>query len=218
LNRDNKTVCYRSLKQYLLCAYQALTRGMVCFNGIGIMLTIPESGVSPSTTVGEFTFAVAGYTCHLNLGENGIRALTLHAGQNRLTTTAKAHSDLTSHKLPPPDLPPLGLALAHQLSLYFAGTLRHFDLPLEITAHSPFRQLIWRQLLAVPYGDTCTYKTLAVQAGKPLAARAVGQAVGANPLWVLIPCHRVIGANGHLTGYAGGLTLKQTLLSLEQKN
>ena len=103
-----------------------------------------------------------------------------------------------------------------QLKAYFAGRLRKFDLPLE-PGGTAYMKKIWQHLCAIPYGETCTYGQLATKAGNPKAARAVGLACYSNPIPIIIPCHRVIGSNGQLTGYAGGLWRKQYLLKLEQK-
>ncbi|MFE6800661.1 methylated-DNA--[protein]-cysteine S-methyltransferase [Streptomyces sp. NPDC057681] len=102
-----------------------------------------------------------------------------------------------------------------QLRSYFDGRLTHFDI--EYTGSgSEFRQRVWKALEAIPYGSTLTYGDVAAHIGAPKAAvRAVGTAIGANPLLVVRPCHRVIGANGALTGYAGGLERKRKLLDLE---
>ncbi len=105
---------------------------------------------------------------------------------------------------------------ARQLGEYFAGERRDFELPLAPRG-SEFQQTVWEQLEKIPYGETASYGEIAKRLGRTNAAsRAVGLANGSNPISVVIPCHRVIGANGNLTGYAGGLTRKQTLLSLEQ--
>ncbi len=112
---------------------------------------------------------------------------------------------------------PEGLAVevAAQLDEYLAGRRTTFDLPLAPVG-TPFEQDVWRELQAIPFGDTVSYGELAVRLGRPpAAARAVGRANGRNPLWIVVPCHRVIGAGGALTGYAGGLELKRTLLDLE---
>ncbi len=103
---------------------------------------------------------------------------------------------------------------AAQLSAYFAGGLRRFSLPLD-AAGTPFQQAVWRALLAIPPGATTDYGALAATLGKPQAARAVGAAVGRNPLGIIVPCHRVLGRDGSLTGYAGGLARKRALLELE---
>ncbi len=101
-----------------------------------------------------------------------------------------------------------------QLEAYFAGTLQEFDLPLATTG-TPFQQQVWAALREVPYGTTCTYGDLAAAIGRPSAVRAVGAANGRNPVCVVVPCHRVVGAGGSLTGYAGGLERKSWLLALE---
>jgi methylated-DNA-[protein]-cysteine S-methyltransferase len=102
-----------------------------------------------------------------------------------------------------------------QLRAYFSGELRHFELPLAPEG-TPFQLLVWGALQKIPYGQTISYAALANKVGRPRAARAVGAANGKNPLPIVIPCHRVIGSNGQLTGYGGGLHLKEALLSLEQ--
>ena len=103
-----------------------------------------------------------------------------------------------------------------QLAAYFARDLKEFDLPLAPRG-SAFQQLVWAQLLTIGYGQTASYGEIARRLGKTNAAsRAVGLANGRNPIPIVIPCHRVIGANGTLTGYAGGLDRKQQLLGLEQ--
>ena len=102
-----------------------------------------------------------------------------------------------------------------QLHAYFNRDLRHFDLPLA-PGGTPFQLQVWAALQTISYGETISYAELANKVGRPRAARAVGAANGKNPLPIVIPCHRVIGSNGQLTGYAGGLHLKEALLSLEQ--
>ncbi|MBL0212531.1 MAG: methylated-DNA--[protein]-cysteine S-methyltransferase [Myxococcales bacterium] len=105
---------------------------------------------------------------------------------------------------------------AEQLRAYFAGERQRFDLPLapEGTA---FQRLVWRALENIPFGQTRTYGVIAHALGRPAASRAVGAANGQNPLSIIVPCHRVIGASGALTGYAGGLVAKQWLLAHEQR-
>ncbi|MEU4134119.1 methylated-DNA--[protein]-cysteine S-methyltransferase [Streptomyces wuyuanensis] len=102
-----------------------------------------------------------------------------------------------------------------QLDAYFAGELREFDLPLHL-AGTPFQRTVWAQLLLIPYGETRTYGELAGALGNPGASRAVGLANGRNPVGIIVPCHRVIGASGSLTGYGGGLDRKQRLLAFER--
>jgi methylated-DNA-[protein]-cysteine S-methyltransferase len=105
-------------------------------------------------------------------------------------------------------------AAADQLAAYFAGDLRRFELPLA-PAGTPFQRQVWGALMAIPYGETTTYSELAEALGRPGSARAVGAANGRNPIAIVVPCHRVIGADRTLTGYAGGLDAKRTLLCLE---
>ncbi len=105
-------------------------------------------------------------------------------------------------------------ATRRQLSEYFAGSRRSFDLPLRLQG-TPFQQRVWRELREIPYGETWSYGQLAARIGKPGASRAVGLANGRNPISILVPCHRVIGADGSLTGYGGGLERKQWLLAHE---
>ena len=104
---------------------------------------------------------------------------------------------------------------AHQLADYFAGRRASFDLPLDLQGGTPFQQSVWQALLAIPSGGTSSYGGLSRQIGNPAAVRAVGAAVGRNPVSIVVPCHRVLGSNGSLTGYAGGLERKSALLQLE---
>ena len=108
---------------------------------------------------------------------------------------------------------PVQLAI-DQLEEYFAGTRRAFNFPMTPVG-TVFQQAVWRALLTVPFGTTLSYLTLARQLGDEKAIRAVAAANGRNPLWVVVPCHRIIGSNGSLTGYAGGLWRKQWLLEHE---
>jgi methylated-DNA-[protein]-cysteine S-methyltransferase len=107
--------------------------------------------------------------------------------------------------------------LSQQLAEYFAGTRKTFDLPLKPSG-TEFQKTVWQELTNVPYGATISYGTLAHRIGNSNASRAVGLANGRNPLPIVIPCHRVIGANGTLVGYGGGLPIKQFLLNLEKKD
>ena len=102
-----------------------------------------------------------------------------------------------------------------QLQRYLAGERADFDLPLDLSGGTQFQQDVWRALLAIARGATTSYGALSRQLGRPLAVRAVGAAVGRNPISIVVPCHRVLGAGGALTGYAGGLARKQALLRLE---
>lgn len=102
-----------------------------------------------------------------------------------------------------------------QLAEYFAGERTDFDLALELMG-TPFQRRVWAALQTIPYGETCSYGDIARKIGSPGAFRAVGLANGHNPIGIIVPCHRVIGANGSLTGYGGGLDRKRALLALEK--
>ncbi|MDB5944036.1 MAG: methylated-DNA--protein-cysteine methyltransferase [Ramlibacter sp.] len=102
-----------------------------------------------------------------------------------------------------------------QLADYFAGKRTQFDLPLDLQGGTAFQQSVWQALLAIPPGGTTSYGDLSQRVGRPAAVRAVGAAIGRNPLSIVVPCHRVLGRDGSLTGYAGGLERKSALLALE---
>lgn len=123
------------------------------------------------------------------------------------------HPDATAWRLDPSH--PILREAMRQLDDYFAGTRTAFDLPLDLEAGTPFQQGVWQALLAIPRGSSTSYRDLGQRIGAPSAARAVGAAVGRNPLSVVVPCHRVLGTDGSLTGYAGGLDRKTALLRLE---
>ena len=106
--------------------------------------------------------------------------------------------------------------VSQELDEYFAGERREFDVPL-LLAGTEFQRKVWDALPEVKYGETATYKDLAKLIGRPASVRAVANAVGANPISIIIPCHRIVGSNGSLTGYAGGLEAKSLLLQLEQQ-
>lgn len=115
----------------------------------------------------------------------------------------------------PPQENPGALSEAlSQLRAYFSGERRAFDLPLDVRG-TDFQRSVWEQVALIPYGETVSYGEIARRIGKPGGARAVGAAVGANPLPIIVPCHRVLGADGSLTGYGGGLEIKEALLRLE---
>lgn len=111
----------------------------------------------------------------------------------------------------------LFLETCSQLDLYFQGKLKEFDLPLRPEG-TPFQKKVWRALTAIPYGETKSYKEIAEMAGSVKACRAVGMANHRNPIAIVIPCHRVIGSDGSLTGYAGGIHAKEWLLAFEKEN
>jgi methylated-DNA-[protein]-cysteine S-methyltransferase len=138
--------------------------------------------------------------------------LRLTAGNGALTEIAfLGHAEAERGDL---DTDPVLRAAAEQLGEYFAGDRTTFDLPLAPIG-TPFQQAVWHVLREIPYGQTWSYADVALRIGKPTAVRAVGAANGRNPIPIVVPCHRVVGANGTLTGYGGGLENKQTLLGLE---
>jgi methylated-DNA-[protein]-cysteine S-methyltransferase len=106
------------------------------------------------------------------------------------------------------------VAVREQLRDYFAGKLQSFDLPLKMRG-TGFQEAVWAELKAIPLGKTVTYGDLAGKLGRPKASRAVGAAVGRNPVSIIVPCHRVLGSGGSMTGYAGGVERKRKLLALE---
>jgi methylated-DNA-[protein]-cysteine S-methyltransferase len=148
---------------------------------------------------------------HATTFDSPIGVLRVETDGALLTSIAflgpRARRPATSHH------PLLDDAVA-QLEEYFAGDRTSFELPLA-RARGPFEQLVREELLALPYGTTTSYGAIAKRLGRPDAARAVGLANAANPIAIVVPCHRVIGADGSLTGYAGGLDAKRRLLELE---
>lgn len=154
--------------------------------------------------------------------------LILEAQDGRLTLCdwAERHADLTSapcndanpsigcstesHK----DIEIISIAIK-QLEEYFDGQRKTFDIPLNLVG-TEFQKAVWKQLLHIPYAKTESYAAISKAIGRPSAVRAVAGAIGANPISIIVPCHRVIGSDGSLTGYAGGLEAKKYLLSIEQ--
>jgi methylated-DNA-[protein]-cysteine S-methyltransferase len=139
--------------------------------------------------------------------------LATEAGLCELDFNAKAREIEADWQHDPERLAPV----VKQVGAYFAGELTDFDLPLDPQG-TEFQQRVWRELCAIPFGETISYGELARRIGKPTASRAVGAANGQNPVAIIIPCHRVIGANGKLTGYAGGLDKKSFLLDHERRH
>jgi len=109
------------------------------------------------------------------------------------------------------------VAAEEQLKAYFAGELTEFDLPLSVRGGSQFERAVWDQLKRIPYGEMQTYGDVAKAVGDPGAARAVGMACNRNPIAVIVPCHRVVGAGGKMVGFGGGIPLKRHLLELEAR-
>ncbi|HMR66584.1 MAG TPA: methylated-DNA--[protein]-cysteine S-methyltransferase [Anaerolineae bacterium] len=146
---------------------------------------------------------------HSPLGWIELRGTGTH-----LTQLYFIEPDAVKNSPRPDDLPEVMLAGLAQLAEYFAGERQSFDLPLQ-PAGSDFQQSVWQQLLTIPFGQTVSYLDIATALGAEKAVRAVGAANGQNPISLIIPCHRVIGRNGQLTGYGGGLWRKEWLLRHE---
>lgn len=125
------------------------------------------------------------------------------------------HADIKPDWVKNADAKPFSQAIT-QINEYFDGVLMDFNIPLEVEG-TDFQKTVWDYLKTIPYGQTTSYGRIAAEIGQSSASRAVGLANGQNPIGIIIPCHRVIGANGKLTGYAGGLHRKQKLLNLEQQ-
>jgi O-6-methylguanine DNA methyltransferase len=143
--------------------------------------------------------------------------LTLVAREGRLSglyMTDQRHLPPLESFGPRADLPAFD-SVKEQLTAYFSGELTTFDLNLHMVG-TPFQRRVWSALRGIPYGETVTYGELAAELGSPSSSRAVGLANGKNPIGVIVPCHRVVGADGSLTGYGGGLARKQQLLDLER--
>jgi methylated-DNA-[protein]-cysteine S-methyltransferase len=151
---------------------------------------------------------------HFAYVETPVGKLLLASDEVGLRHIAFAEGDETPRQGWLPDSSKFEEAV-RQIHDYFAGRLKVFGLPLAPQG-TPFQQKVWEVVRAIPYGRTVTYADLARKLGKPTAARAVGAANACNPLPIVIPCHRVVGSNGELTGYIGGLEIKRKLLRLEQ--
>ena len=136
----------------------------------------------------------------------GLRAILWQDDEGRVTIGDTVRDD--AH--------PILIETARQLGAYFAGTLTRFTVPLDPQG-TPFQRDVWTALVAIPFGETRSYAEIARAIGRPTAFRAVGAANGKNPISIIAPCHRVIGANGTLTGFAGGLAAKQFLLDHERQ-
>lgn len=154
------------------------------------------------------------HTLHFDSALGGITLAATDQGLAGVWFDRQRHSpDMTGWQRN--DDHPVLREAARQLGDYFAGRRQHFDLPLDLSHGTAFQQSVWRALLAIPTGATTSYGALSAGVGRPAAVRAVGAAVGRNPISVIVPCHRVLGSDGSLTGYAGGLERKSALLELE---
>ncbi len=138
--------------------------------------------------------------------ERGLTALDFEDGKYRTTPTADWQQDTGAFA-----------SLIQQLEAYFGGALKEFEIALAPPG-TPFQQEVWQALHSVPYGETLSYGALAQRIGRPNAQRAVGAANGRNPIAIIIPCHRIIGHSGKLTGYGGGMDRKKWLLALERRH
>ena len=155
---------------------------------------------------------LASRTVLLPVGE-----LTLAASDTGLAAVLWPDDEPRRVRLPalaPHPAHPILLQAERQLHEYFIGRRRAFTVPLDLSG-TPFQREVWHALLTIPFGETRTYSQIARQIGRPNAARAVGAANGRNPVSIIVPCHRAVGANGDLTGFAGGLDVKRYLLDFE---
>lgn len=158
---------------------------------------MPDAHMTIDSPVGMLTLVASATGLVAVLWEND------RPGRVRLRDTVEDHDH------------PLLIETRRQIAAYFAGTLTRFTVPLDFRG-SAFQNEVWAALLTIPFGETRSYGEIACQIGRPGAARAVGAANGRNPISIIAPCHRVIGGNGSLTGFAGGLAAKQLLLELER--
>ena len=149
------------------------------------------------------------YTCTV---PSPIGMLTLAATDAALLTL-----ELDTHKAPEPPTSPLLCEVCRQIGEYFDGVRRDFDVPFELHG-TDFQRRVWNALRTIPYGATASYRDVAEMVHNPLAARAVGNANNKNPIALIVPCHRVINADGSLGGYGGGEHIKQYLLNFEASN
>ncbi|AZE53857.1 Methylated-DNA--protein-cysteine methyltransferase [Pseudomonas synxantha] len=158
-------------------------------------------------------------TYHYKLMPSPVGELTLVAREGKLSAIlweAERANRVRLGELIESNHNPVLLETERQLREYFAGTRNRFELELDFTG-TDFQKQVWQALLSIPFGETRSYSQIAQQIGNPKAVRAVGAANGRNPISIIAPCHRVVGASGGLTGFAGGLEAKQYLLTLEDR-
>lgn len=175
----------------------------------------PEPAAPPRVSAVRFREPIPG-PLHYTTMDSPLGELLLFGDGEALSGVSTSPKDGAPHRIPEgwvADAKPF-VEVERQLGAYFAGKLREFDLPLA-PAGTAWQLRVWRALTTIPYGKTAGYGELAQELGKPTASRAVGTANGRNPISVIVPCHRIIGANGALTGYSGGLERKRKLLNLE---
>lgn len=148
---------------------------------------------------------------NIKLSQKGLTYLGLADFDNNNFTNQKNNTPLTSK------MKKLKIEISKQLSDFFSGRRKKFNIPLDIQG-TEFQLQVWKKLIEIPYGETCSYKDIAIALNKPNASRAVGTANSKNPISIIIPCHRVITSNGNLGGYSGGIQNKKFLLHLENSN
>ena len=148
-------------------------------------------------------------TLHLASSNQGVACISLSGKEELLKDLERLFPDMELEENASKNK-----KVIRQLKEFFSGTRKDFDLRLHLIG-TEFHKLVWRQLCQVPFGQTASYKEIAERIGRPKAMRAVGQANHRNPIPIIIPCHRIIGANGHLVGFGGGLDMKRFLLSHE---
>jgi len=148
--------------------------------------------------------------------ESSLGSVRIIANDQGITRIDFAEPEAQSDKQPNAATQQHLHAAKQQLLEYFSGTRQTFDLTLN-PAGTPFQKEVWAALNTIAFGDTCTYKDIANQVNRPKGSQAIGQANGKNPISIVVPCHRVIGSNGKLTGYAGGLNRKEALLKWEKE-
>lgn len=141
----------------------------------------------------------------LGIKENGTDITEIYFGKDKISNNIELKETLLIKKT------------IYQLEEYFEGKRKSFDLPFEPKG-TEFQKSVWNELLKIPYGETCSYGEIAKRIGNPKASRAIGMANNRNPISIIIPCHRVIGASGKLVGYGGGIDIKEKLLNLEKEN
>lgn len=163
---------------------------------------------------------MTGRNCVYKLIASPVGKLTLVARDGHLVAILWENDKPNRVRLGPMtsgDEEPVLLEAQAQLNEYFSGKRTQFELQLDFDG-TPFQKQVWNALLTIPYGETRSYRQLATQLGNPKACRAVGAANGKNPISIVVPCHRVVGSNGALTGFAGGVEVKMTLIKLEAGN
>ncbi len=171
-----------------------------------------DSLVGPLTVVSDESAVTA-----IRFGDVGSGAAAF--AEPTVSPTLSAMSSALSSSVLPTDAvwPEVLRQAVQELTEFFTGERRNFTVPLAPVG-TPFQQQVWRALQNIPYGATCSYRDIACAVGRPAACRAVGMANHCNPIPIIIPCHRVVGADGRLTGYAGGLAIKSRLLQFEREN